>query len=112
LSFSSGSNPARVKASKEVQNVTHAKNILVYILKVLPVSIRTTDPPSIGAVVTPDRFGETADGSSLYPAEGYCLRVYSSSTLSMLKIVFFLFKYFFYRVFFTGKINIAYRKIS
>jgi hypothetical protein len=37
LSFSWGSNPVRVKASKEVQNVTRAENILVYILKVLPV---------------------------------------------------------------------------
>jgi hypothetical protein len=55
-------------------------------------------------VVTPDCFVETADGSSLYPTEGYCLTVYSSSTLSMLKIViFFYLLVFFYRVFFTSK---------
>jgi hypothetical protein len=53
-------------------------------------------------VVTPDRFGESADGSSLYPTEGYYLRVYSSSTLSMPKIViFFILLIFFYRVVFT-----------
>jgi hypothetical protein len=69
-------------------------------------------------VVTPDRFGESADGLSLYPTEGYCLRVYPSSTLSMLKIVIVF--CFFYRAIFTStnkrkisrKINIAYRKIS
>jgi hypothetical protein len=34
LSFSWGSNPTRVKASKEVQTVTRAGVILVYILKI------------------------------------------------------------------------------
>jgi hypothetical protein len=43
-------------------------------------------------VVTPDRFGETADGSSLYPTEGYCLRLDSSSPLSMLKFAMFFCK--------------------
>jgi hypothetical protein len=113
LSFSWGSNPARVKASKEVQNVTRAENILVYILKVLSVSIRTTDTPSIGAVVTPDRFGETADGSSLYPTEGYSFRLHSSSSFSMLKfdMLFFL-KIFFYRVFFTSKFTSKNNRVS
>jgi hypothetical protein len=55
--------------------------------------IRIIDTPSIGAVVPTDWFGGIALGTSLYPTEGYCLRVYSSSTLSMLKIVIFL--YFF-----------------
>jgi hypothetical protein len=61
-------------------------------------------------VVTPDWFGETAHGSSLNPTKGYCLRVYSSSILSMLKILIdFYFLIFFYRVFFTSKKYIAYR---
>jgi hypothetical protein len=64
--------------------------------------IRITDTPSTGAVVPPDWFGGIPLGSSLYPTEGYCLRAYSSSTLSMLKIVIFLI--FFYCVFFTSKI--------
>jgi hypothetical protein len=63
--------------------------------------MRNTDTPSGGVVVTPDCFVEIADGSSLYPTEGYCLRVYSSSTLSMLKIVTFF--NIFYRMFFTSK---------
>jgi hypothetical protein len=71
------------------------------------VSIRTNDTPSIGAVVPPDCFGGIALGSSLYPTEGYCLRVYSSSILSMLKIVIFFLNIFSYRafliVFFTSK---------
>jgi hypothetical protein len=70
LSFSWGSNPARVKASKEVQNVTRTENILVYILRVLSVSKRTADTPSNGAVVTPDCFVVKDNGSSLYPTEG------------------------------------------
>jgi hypothetical protein len=70
--------------------------------------IRITDTPSIGAVVPPDWFGGIALGSSLYPTEGYRLRVYSSSTLSMVKIIicfyfFNIFLIFFYRVFFTSK---------
>jgi hypothetical protein len=64
---------------------------------------RIADTPSIGVVVPPDRFGETALGSSLYPTEGYCLRVYSSSTLSMLNLLIIF--CFFYRAFFTSKIN-------
>jgi hypothetical protein len=52
---------------------------------------RTADTPSIGAVVPPDCFGEKAHRSSLFPTEGYCLRVYSSSTLSMLKFPMFFF---------------------
>jgi hypothetical protein len=58
-------------------------------------------------VVTPDQFGESADWSSLYPSEASCLRLYSSSTLSMLKI--FIYFCFFYRAFFTSKKYIAYR---
>jgi hypothetical protein len=62
-------------------------------------------------VVTPDCCVIIADGSSLYSPEGFSLRLWPSSTLSMLKIVIFLI--FFYRVFFTGKIYalkyIAYR---
>jgi hypothetical protein len=76
--------------------------------------IRTTDTPSIGAVVTPDRFGESADGSSLYPSEASCLRLYSSSIFSMLKIVIYF--CFFYRafllVFFTSKNISRIAKIS
>jgi hypothetical protein len=58
--------------------------------------IRITDTASIGAVVPPDWFGGIALGLSLYPTEGYCLRVYSSSTLSMLKFPMFFFKIFFF----------------
>jgi hypothetical protein len=39
--------------------------------------IRSTDTPFSGAVVTPDRFGGTAVGSSRSPSEGYCLRLYT-----------------------------------
>jgi hypothetical protein len=49
-------------------------------------------------VATPDWSVETANGSSLYSPEGHSIRLYSSSTLSMLKFLI-------YRVFFTSKIN-------
>jgi hypothetical protein len=62
-------------------------------------SVRSTDTPSNGVVVTPDRSGATANGSSLYSPEGRSLRLYSSSTLSMLKVPHI----FFYRAFFTSK---------
>jgi hypothetical protein len=75
--------PARRLLSIDTQNMTYC--------------IRIADTPSIGAVVPPDWFGEIAHGSSLYPTEGHCLRVYSSSILSMLKIFIF---FFFYRTFF------------
>jgi hypothetical protein len=78
--------PARRLLSMQTQNMTYC--------------IRITDTASVGAVVPPDWFDGTALGSSLYPTEGYCLRVYSSSTLSMLKITIYF--CFFYRAFFTS----------
>jgi hypothetical protein len=82
--------PARRLLSIDTQNMTYC--------------IRITDTPSIGAVVPLDWFGGIALGSSLYPTEGYCLRVFSSSTLSMLKIVIFLYFFnIFYRVFLLVK---------
>jgi hypothetical protein len=76
-----------------VQNVTGAEIIKCMQTQNICSLIRIADTPSIGVVVPPDRFVETALGSSLYPTEGYCLRVYSSATLSMLKtfIYFYLF---------------------
>jgi hypothetical protein len=107
-----------LKLVKEVQSLTRAENIFSLHTQDMTYCIRSTDTPSSGVEVTPDRFGATADGSSLYPTEGDCLRVYPSSALSMLKIVIFF--CFFYRSFFTSKntrkisrkINITYRKIS
>jgi hypothetical protein len=64
--------------------------------------IRSTDTPSSGVVVTPDWFVEIALGLSLYSTNGYWLRLYSSSSLSMLKIIIYF--CFFYRTIFTSKI--------
>jgi hypothetical protein len=80
-----------LKLAKEVQNVTRAEIIKYTYTQNMTYCIRITDTPSIGAVVPPDWFGGIPLGSSLYPTEGYCLRVYSSSTLSMLKIVIFFY---------------------
>jgi hypothetical protein len=59
--------------------------------KIYPLSKRITDTPSSGVVVTPDWFGETALGSRHNPPKEYCLTLYSSSILSMLKIFIFFF---------------------
>jgi hypothetical protein len=84
--------PARGLLSIETQNISPL--------------VRSTDKPSSGAVVTPDRFGGTALGSSLNPSKGYCFTLYSSSILSMLKIfIFFLNTACFLPVKYTRKIS-------
>jgi hypothetical protein len=94
-----------LKLAKEVQSLTRAENIFSLHTQNMTYCIRSTGTLSSGGVVPPDRFGGTALGSSLYPTAGYCLRVYSSSTLSMLKIsiYFCLFYRAFLLVFFTSK---------
>jgi hypothetical protein len=58
-------------------------------------------------VVTPDCFDEVADGSSLYSPEGLSLRLFLSSSLSMLQI--FIYFCFFIAHFLLVKLT---RKIS
>jgi hypothetical protein len=80
-----------LKLAKEVQSLTRAENIFSLHTQNMMYCIRSNDTPSNGVVVTPDRSGATANESSLCSPEGRLLRLYSSSTLSMLKFLMFFF---------------------